>query len=133
MSPVVLDTDAASLIHKRRLPPKLAGRLVATTPVITFVTMAELTKWMHLRDWGTRNRDALAAWLATIPVLPGDEDVAMVWGALAAAAVRRGRPRPVNDMWIAACCLTHGLPLVTLNVKDFADFATHHGLDLITT
>lgn len=33
-----------------------------------------------------------------------------------------------NDTWIAACCLVYDLPLATLNVKDFADFAEHHGL-----
>ena len=46
--------------------------------------------------------------------------------------MRRGRPRPMNDSWIAACCLAHGLPLATLNVKDFDDFRRHDGLDLIT-
>ena len=40
--------------------------------------------------------------------------------------------RPMNDMCIGACCLTAGLPLVTLNIKDFTDFAVHHGLELIT-
>ena len=37
-----------------------------------------------------------------------------------------------NDTWIAACALTYGLPLATLNVKDFEDFAEHDGLQLIT-
>jgi toxin FitB len=37
----------------------------------------------------------------------------------------------MNDMWIAAVCLTHDLPLATLNVKDFSDFAEYHGLRLI--
>jgi predicted nucleic acid-binding protein len=31
----------------------------------------------------------------------------------------------------AACCLVDDLPLATLNVKDFADFAEHEGLILI--
>ncbi|WP_211589995.1 hypothetical protein [Microbispora sp. H11081] len=66
------------------------------------------------------------------PSLPGDEDVAVTWGKLSAAGMKRGRARPMNDMWIAACCLTHGLPLATLNVKDFEDFKVHHGLMLIT-
>jgi predicted nucleic acid-binding protein len=64
-------------------------------------------------------------------VLPYDENVATIWGDLSAAATRRGRPRPQNDSWIAACCLAQGLPLATRNVKDFADFAQHHGLTLI--
>jgi predicted nucleic acid-binding protein len=38
---------------------------------------------------------------------------------------------PANDTWIAACCLVDDLPLATLNVKDFADFAEHEGLILI--
>jgi predicted nucleic acid-binding protein len=39
---------------------------------------------------------------------------------------------PINDTWIAACCLSEGLPLATLNVKDFADFSDYHGLALIS-
>jgi predicted nucleic acid-binding protein len=60
-----------------------------------------------------------------------DEAVAATWGRLSAAAVRRGRPRPVNDMWGAACCLTHGIPLATFNLKDYEDFNQHHGLRIL--
>jgi predicted nucleic acid-binding protein len=59
--------------------------------------------------------------------------VAVTWGRLSAAAILRGRPRPINDMWIAACCLTHDLPLATFNVKDYLDFVDHHGLRLLTS
>jgi predicted nucleic acid-binding protein len=45
---------------------------------------------------------------------------------------RARRPRPVTDSWIAACCLARGLPLATLNVKDFADYADLEGLVLLT-
>ena len=48
-------------------------------------------------------------------------------------AERRGRPRPVNDSWIAACCLTYDLPLATLNAADFQDFADYEGLQVITS
>ena len=64
-------------------------------------------------------------------VLPYSEDVARIWGRISAAAIQRGRPRPANDTWIAACALTYGLPLATLNAKDFKDFAEHDGLNLI--
>jgi toxin FitB len=49
-----------------------------------------------------------------------------------AFAIRRGWPRPANDTWIAACCLVYELPLATLNVKDFVDFAEYDGLTIIT-
>jgi predicted nucleic acid-binding protein len=52
-------------------------------------------------------------------------------GQLQARAQRRGRPRPVNDTWIAACCLVHGLPLATFNTKDFVDYAQYEGLVML--
>jgi len=59
------------------------------------------------------------------------ERVATTWGELQARAQLRGRPRPVNDTWIAACCIVDALPLATFNVKDFADFVTYDGLQLV--
>ena len=64
--------------------------------------------------------------------LPYDEDVAATCGHISAAAIQRGRPRQANDTWITACCLAYGLPLATGNVKDFADYAEHEGLELIS-
>ena len=40
-------------------------------------------------------------------------------------------PWTVQSSTLAACSLTHGLPLATLNVKDFRDLAEHEGLNLI--
>jgi predicted nucleic acid-binding protein len=57
---------------------------------------------------------------------------AQTWAEITAGAQRRGRPRPLNDSWIAACCIERGLPLLTLNRRDFADFAEHDGLLLLS-
>jgi toxin FitB len=64
-------------------------------------------------------------------VLPYDQHVATRWGEVQAYAQLRGHPRPVNDSWIAACCLVRELPLATFNVKDYADFVEHEGLELV--
>jgi predicted nucleic acid-binding protein len=128
---VVYDTDVASRSFKGRLPTALATRLVGRQPLVTFVTVGELTQWTRLRRWGPRNRAMLDDWLADKPVIAGGKSIAAVWGELSAAATQRGRPRPVNDTWIAACCIAYRLPLATLNVKDFADFAEHDGLALL--
>lgn len=53
-------------------------------------------------------------------------------GEISAFSERRGLPRPMNDTWIAACCLAEALPLATLNVKEFSDFAEHEGLTIVT-
>lgn len=131
MSLVVLDTDVASASFRGRLPAQLSARLAGRTACITFVTLGELTKWTTIRSWGPRRRASLAAWRQRVVLLPFDAAVATTWGELQARAQLRGRPRPVNDTWIAACCLVDRLPLVTFNTKDFADFAEHEGLELI--
>jgi toxin FitB len=128
---VVLDTDVSSRILRDRLTGPLDARLANRTWCVTFVTLGELWKWADMRSWGSRSRRDLENWLASVVVLPYGRRVARTWGSLSAAAYRRGRPRPANDTWIAACCLVRGLPLATLNVKDFADYAEHEGLILL--
>jgi toxin FitB len=128
---VVYDADVASRSFRGRLPAALAARLAGRQPLMAFVTVGELTQWTRLRRWGPRNRAMLDDWSADKPVIPGGKSIATVWGELSAVATQRGRPRPVNDTWIAACCIAYGLPLATLNIKDFTDFAEHDGLALI--
>lgn len=128
---VVLDTDAASRLHRQDLDRRHARHLIGNTVAITFVTLAELYKGMETRSWGERRRADLAAWIGRLLVLPYSDAVPQTWGRLAAAAQQRGRPRPVNDSWIAACCVADDVPLLTLNRKDFEDFARHDGLRLL--
>lgn len=128
---VILDTDVASASIKRELSPSLIRELHGAQVGITFVTLGELTRWVHLRDWGPSKRAGLATWLSTRPTLPYSDNVARVWGEISARATKRGRPRPHNDSWIAACCLNYGLPLATLNLKDFEDFRIYEGLRII--
>jgi toxin FitB len=131
VSLAVLDTDVASASFRNRLPERLRARLAGQTLCISFVTLGELTKWATLRSWGRRRLGELAEWRQHVAVLEYDEAVAIKWGQLQARAQQRGRPRPVNDTWVAACCLVDELPLATLNTKDFADFATYEGLVIL--
>jgi predicted nucleic acid-binding protein len=131
VSLVVIDTDVASTLLRRRATDALAGALAGHVLSVTFVTVGELTKWTLVRHWGPRSLDTMRNFLAGLVVLPYDQQVAARWGELQAYAQLRGRPRPTNDSWIAACCLVRGLPLATLNTKDFADFAEHEGLVLV--
>jgi predicted nucleic acid-binding protein len=128
---VVLDTDVASRSLNHNLADPIAARLAGASIAITFVTLGELTKWTLVRSWGPRRLAGLERFLSRVVVLPYSERVARRWGELQAHAQLRGRPRPVNDTWIAACCLVRDHPLATLNVKDFADFVEHEGLELV--
>ncbi|MGH3437879.1 MAG: type II toxin-antitoxin system VapC family toxin [Sciscionella sp.] len=131
MALIVLDTDVASLSYKGQLSESMARALLGHTLCVTFVTVGEMARWADSRQWGPRKRTELVAWLGNRVVLPYDANVAWRWGQLIAAAERRGRPRPINDTWIAACCLAAELPLATLNIKDYLDYTQHEGLRLV--
>lgn len=95
----------------------MQGAVVA----VSFVTAGELHRWAHVRDWGASRRQMLADWLASVLVLESTPETWRIWGQITAEARLRGRPRPVADSWIAACCLAWDLPVVTSNQRDFGD------------
>ena len=128
---IVLDTDVVSLYRTGRLPSGFARHVAANDPSIAFPTAGEPWRWALARRWGGARRGGLELFLDQALILPAHLEVAKVWGEMAAGAQRRGRPRPINDTWIAACCIEGGLPLLTLNHRDFADFAEHDGLVLL--
>ncbi|MHB8246465.1 MAG: PIN domain-containing protein [Acidimicrobiales bacterium] len=131
MADVVIDTDVASLLQKGRAPAWVHASISGNRVWLTFVTVGELMKWTVVRSWGETRRERLDSWIANRPIIPYDRSVADQWGELAGAAQLRGRPRPQNDTWIAACCIRQNVPLITLNTTDFADFADNDGLILL--
>lgn len=131
MTAVVVDTDVASAILKGRLPEHLDQLIAGRQLAITFVTVGELTQWTHLHRWGPTRRAGIRAFFRSVVILNSTVAAATVWGDIQAAGRLRGRPRPVNDSWVAACCIARELPLATLNTKDFLDFAEHEGLELL--
>jgi predicted nucleic acid-binding protein len=109
----------------------MAARLTGKTWCLTFITVGEMIQWARLRNWSPRNEGALSVWLSDLIMIGAGWDAARTWGRMSAEGKRRGRTYPLNDSWTAACCLTEGLPLATLNTKDFAEIAEHHGLVLV--
>lgn len=133
MATVALDTDAASRLYRGRkhVDADMARLLAGKSIALSFITVGELYLWAELRSWGERRRQELEAWLDRVPVLVSDNLVASKWARLTAAARRRGRPRPANDTWVAACCLANEVPLLTYNRDDFEDFWRYDGLMLV--
>ncbi len=127
----MLDTDVASRLLQGRISLDLRSTLAGSTFEITFVTVAELLMWTEIRPLGERRRRQLEAWLDLQPVLPPGRLVSESWARLTARSRQRGRPRPVNDTWIAACCVAYEVPLATLNRADFEDYERHDGLRLL--
>ena len=66
----------------------------------------------------------LAESLAPIPV---DDSVADAWAVLVAGLRASGRKASVNDSWIAATAIAHGMPVATQD----DDYEGMPGLDVI--
>jgi toxin FitB len=117
--------------NRRRLHEELERQLATNDISIAVATAGELWKWALSRRWGSSRRGGLDLWLAEATIIPAGLAEAQIWAALTTAAQRRGRPRPLNDAWIAACRIESRRPLLTLNRKDVADVAAHDGLVLL--
>ena len=67
---LVVDTDVASTLLRRRTSDTLARQLAGRTIAITFVTYGELAKWTLVRHWSPRSQDTMRTFLAALVVLP---------------------------------------------------------------
>jgi predicted nucleic acid-binding protein len=82
---------------------------------VSVVTIGELRAGvLAASDLKTRDRrlTTLTQALALDP-LPVDGEVAEAWARLRILLRDAGRKLPVNDSWIAATALAHGVPVVT--------------------
>jgi predicted nucleic acid-binding protein len=98
---------------------------------VTPQPVGELTQWTYLHHWGPQRRASHHAFFASVVALPASFHAARIGVRSRAHARLRGRPRLINDSWIAACCIARDLPLATPNIKDYADFADRKDLELV--
>jgi tRNA(fMet)-specific endonuclease VapC len=65
----------------------------------------------------SRDRQRYEHWLAesirNYRILPVDEETATAYAAVRSELKRKGTPIPSNDVWIAALCHQHSLPLLS--------------------
>lgn len=96
---------------------------------VSVITLGELRAGvLAAADVTTRDRRlaTLAAALAIEP-LQIDGDVASAWARLRVLLRDTGQRLPVNDSWIAATAMAHGVPVVTQD----DDYIRLPGLDVI--
>lgn len=67
----------------------------------------------------TRRSAFVEALLDQIPILEVDLATARLHAQIYAAMRSRGEIIGVHDSWLAATCLTHGLRMVTANIREF--------------
>lgn len=55
----------------------------------------------------------LKEWIAVVIVLNIDEETTHSYSAIGLELKKEGKPIPANDLWIAALCRQHSLPLLS--------------------
>lgn len=114
--------DTSVVIKLESVDPSSLPREAA----ISAITMAELAAGPHASsdpEERARRQERLQRAEATFDPLAFDEAVARAYGRIYAAVSvqgRKARGKRALDLLIAATALANGLPLYTLNQKDFA-------------
>ncbi len=99
------------------------------TIAVSVVTIGELRLGvLAAEDGGTRARRLETLYRAeSVEPLPIDSSVAHAWAALRLALRDQGKRMPLNDSWIAATAIAHGIPVVSQD----SDYDDVPGLEII--
>lgn len=109
---MILDTNALSAVADgdSALEPFLRRSAELSVPVIV------LGEYRY-GIWQSRERERYEQWLIeAIPnyrILSIDEETSVHYASVRTEAKKAGTPIPSNDVWIAALCRQHALPILS--------------------
>lgn len=116
----LLDTNIVIYVIKQRPIEALDtfnkhhGRMA-----ISAITLAELVHGAEKSQLPARNLSVVEDFCSRLQVLPYNETAAYHYGSIRAALEKIGQPIGVNDLHIAAHARSHGLTLISNNLREF--------------
>lgn len=132
---VLLDTNVVLYLlpsrphsYAKLYRPHIEGKFLA----ISFVTVGELYVLAERNNWGPARVLDLEAHLGSLVVVPYDLAICRTYARLKTHQKSpAGSDRVINnnDLWIAACAVSYGMPLVTHNRRHFEGIP---GLNIIS-
>jgi len=121
----LVDANVLSEATKPEAHPRVVDWLAREERelVVDPIILGELRFGILLLPRG-RRRNRLEHWFdegaARLHCVAWDASTGLRWAKLLADLRATGRAMPIKDSLIAATALTHGLAIVTLNLRDFA-------------
>jgi tRNA(fMet)-specific endonuclease VapC len=109
---VILDTNGLSALVEGELALQpILGK--ASRVAIPVITLGEYRYGISQSRDRLRYEQWLASYLPGFQILDIDERTTLSYSAVRAELKKAGKPIPSNDIWIAALCRQHSLPLVS--------------------
>jgi len=109
---VILDTNALSAAADRE-PGALEVVAKAERLAVPVVVLGEYRLGIAQSRRRTEYENWLQDWVGVVTVLDIDEETTHHYAAIGLELKRSGKPIPANDLWIAALCRQHAMPLVS--------------------
>ena len=116
----LLDTNIVIYVLKRR--PKEVLDIFnanASRMAISSITLSELMYGAEKSLNTDKNLEAVEEFVSHLEVLPYDAKASQHYGQIKAALEKKGQIIGENDIYIAAHATSHGLILVTNNLREF--------------
>ena len=116
----LLDTNIVIYVLKRRPKEVLAMfNANASRMAISSITLSELFYGAEKSLNTDKNLEAVEEFVSHLDVLPYDAKASQHYGQIKAALEKKGQIIGENDIHIAAHARSHGLILVSNNVREF--------------
>jgi len=119
MTRLLTDTSAYSAFRRGNADVVQALR-TADRIFVSVISLGELRGGFAVGTRHAKNESELQSFLRAprVEVLVLDSETSIYYAAIYAALRNAGTPIPVNDLWIAASAMQHGLPIITTD-SDF--------------
>ena len=116
----LLDTNIVIYVLKRR-PKEVLDIFNANTSrmAISSITLSELMYGAEKSLYTDKNLEAVEEFVSHLEVLPYDAKASQHYGQIKATLEKKGQLIGENDIHIAAHAISHGLILVSNNVREF--------------
>ena len=109
---MILDTNALSAAADRD-PAALEVVARADNLAVPVIVLGEYRLGIAQSRRRTEYENWLREWIGTVTVLDIDDETTHHYAAIGLELRRSGKPIPANDLWIAALCRQHSLPLLS--------------------
>ena len=109
---MILDTNALSAAAERD-PAALEVVARAERLAVPVIVIGEYRLGIAQSRRRNEYENWLRQWIEAVTVLDIEEETTHHYAAIGLELKRSGKPIPANDLWIAALCCQHSLPLIS--------------------